>query len=241
VSDTNLDPGESLFLSRSDVESVSTPRACFEGDEQGRLGPETLSAADLYADVTESMTGERSGRESPDERTVMTRGGTPALDAAVWRDTLLDVESVRAVKDSNFSFPHHNEVLLTTRDRLSYVSPGDAFFWQDSALGTEGFIGILYWVAPTVFRAFCEACVDGRQLEPWVLEVYEKTSSALGTMISLPDTPLLSYEPAVLNALAEIGGQYGGPPREPYGPLSDEAYDALADAVRPLAEMEREL
>lgn len=163
------------------------------------------------------------------------------VSAAVWRDTLLDVESVRAVKDSNFSLPHHNEVLLATRDRLSYVSPGDAFFWHDSALGAEEFIGILYWVAPTVFRAFYEACVDGRQLDPWVLEVYEKTSSALGTMMSLPDTPLLPHEPAVLNALAEIGGQYGGPPRAPYEPLSDEAYDALADAVRPLAEMEGEL
>lgn len=41
-----------------------------------------LDEEDIHADLTEVITGDASGRESPDERTVMTHKGMPALDTA---------------------------------------------------------------------------------------------------------------------------------------------------------------
>ena len=58
-----------------------------EGPEVGKLGglaPGDLSKADIHADIaTEIMPGTRVGRETPQERTIMTHMGMPALDASV--------------------------------------------------------------------------------------------------------------------------------------------------------------
>jgi ornithine cyclodeaminase/alanine dehydrogenase-like protein (mu-crystallin family) len=58
-----------------------------EGPETNKIGglqPGDLSRADVYADIaTEIMPGLMPGRESADERTIMTHMGMPALDAAV--------------------------------------------------------------------------------------------------------------------------------------------------------------
>lgn len=61
--------------------------AWIEGEEVGRLGglqPGDLSRTGIHADIaTEIVNGLRPGRESDDERTIMTHMGMPALDAAV--------------------------------------------------------------------------------------------------------------------------------------------------------------
>lgn len=58
-----------------------------EGPEVGKLGglnDGDLTKANIHADIaTEIMGGTRPGRESKDERTIMTHLGMPALDAAV--------------------------------------------------------------------------------------------------------------------------------------------------------------
>ena len=58
-----------------------------EGSEVGKLGglqPGDLTKADIHADIaTELISGARTGRENPTERTIMTHMGMPALDAAV--------------------------------------------------------------------------------------------------------------------------------------------------------------
>lgn len=58
-----------------------------EGPEVGKLGglaPGDLTKADIHADLaTEIMGGTRPGRETDEERTIMTHLGMPALDAAV--------------------------------------------------------------------------------------------------------------------------------------------------------------
>lgn len=53
-----------------------------DGDQVGIVGPEGLSREDVYCDLTEIVSGEFTGRESPDERTVMSHMGMPALDIA---------------------------------------------------------------------------------------------------------------------------------------------------------------
>lgn len=53
-----------------------------DGDQVGIVGPEGLSREDVHADVPEVLAGDAPGRESPDERTVMSHMGMPALDIA---------------------------------------------------------------------------------------------------------------------------------------------------------------
>lgn len=53
-----------------------------EGEEAGKFGPEELSANDVDTDLIEVINGEHSGRTRPDQRTVMTHMGMPALDTA---------------------------------------------------------------------------------------------------------------------------------------------------------------
>ena len=60
--------------------------AWITGDEVGRIGglsPGQLSREDIWADIaTEILPGHRPGRQAPDQRTIMTHMGMPALDAA---------------------------------------------------------------------------------------------------------------------------------------------------------------
>lgn len=53
-----------------------------EGEEVGTFAPEDISSDDIHADLTEVIAGDVPGRESPDERTVMSHMGMPALDTA---------------------------------------------------------------------------------------------------------------------------------------------------------------
>lgn len=53
-----------------------------DGDQVGITGPEGLSRDDVHADLPEVIVGDATGRESADERTVMSHMGMPALDIA---------------------------------------------------------------------------------------------------------------------------------------------------------------
>lgn len=57
-----------------------------EGEETGRIGgltPGAITRGDIYADLaTEILSGAKPGRESAEERTIMSHMGMPALDAA---------------------------------------------------------------------------------------------------------------------------------------------------------------
>ena len=162
---------------------------------------------------------------------------TPEL----WREELLDIDCIKGVKESNMAIGHHDEVLTTVADEINFISPYDAPFWHDSQLGGAGFIGILTWTAPQVFLKYYEECRAGNHHDPWVLEANRNIIRAFGEMNRLPDAPMMPYEFAVLNELAEIGGQNGGPPRLPYRSLDDDARRALEQAVQPLVDMEAEL
>lgn len=57
-----------------------------EGEETGRIGgvtPGSITREDIYADLaSEIIPGVKPGREDPEERTIMSHMGMPALDAA---------------------------------------------------------------------------------------------------------------------------------------------------------------
>jgi 4-hydroxy-tetrahydrodipicolinate synthase len=192
--------------------------------------------SDFYHDIDNSLSGELA---------VMVYNYPPLTDVNItpdmWREDLLDIDSIKALKESNFSIPHHDETLLATRDELNFISAGDSFFWHDSMLGANGLIGILMWAAPQVFLRFYEECRSGNHFNDWTLEANRKIVRAMGGVTSLPNVPLLPYEPAFLNALAEIGNRPAGPPRKPYKRLPEGGREKLEKAVRPLVVMEEEL
>lgn len=162
---------------------------------------------------------------------------TPAL----WKEHLLKIRSIKAVKDSDFAIPHHDEVLVTVADKINVFSCSDPFFWHDAMLGAKGIVGLLAWVAPRVALKYYQECMNGNQTDPWTLRVFKAMVTAFGAILEIPGVPLWSYEHGYLNALVEIGGAKAGPPRKPYGPLPRQARKIVEEVTLPLVKMEQEM
>ncbi len=163
------------------------------------------------------------------------------LTPTIWKEHLLKIKSIRAIKDSNMSIPHHDENIIAIADKINWFSCYDAPFWHDSMLGAKGIIGILSWVAPSVLLRWYEECRKGNWMESRTINVWKLATNIFGAMMG-PSMPLmLSYEGSYLNALVEIGGAKAGPPRKPYGLLPKAAYQALKDLAKPLLDMEKKI
>ena len=162
---------------------------------------------------------------------------TPGL----WQRSLLGIRSIKASKDSHPETHHHDQALIELADQINWFSSRDAAFWHDSMLGAKGVIGILTWVAPRAMLKYYEECRAGNQRGDFALRAFKAATAAWGAMKGPGMPPLLPYEHGYLNALVEIGGAIGGPPRKPYGPLPGAARELLEDAVRPLLALEVEV
>ena len=83
----DVDPGCATAFDKWVVGWYGRDLEWIEGEEVGRIGglqPGALSKVDVHADLaTEILPGARPGRQSEQERTIMTHMGMPALDAAV--------------------------------------------------------------------------------------------------------------------------------------------------------------
>ncbi|MFC1931092.1 dihydrodipicolinate synthase family protein [Chloroflexota bacterium] len=193
-------------------------------------------AVEFYRTVDESLKGEMA---------IMLYNIPPTnrfnVTATLWREHLLKIKSIKAIKDSNFEIAHHDEVLITIADKVNWFSCADSFFWHDAMLGAKGIIGLLAWAAPRAMLKYYEDCRKGHQIDPWTLSFYKATVNAFGVVLNTPSAPMASYEHGYLNALAEIGGAKAGTPRKPYERLPKEARLALEKAVRPLLDMEKKL
>lgn len=162
---------------------------------------------------------------------------TPAL----WKRSLLGIKSIKASKDSNPESHHHDEALILLSDQINWFSSRDAAFWHDSMLGAKGIVGILTWVAPKAMLKYYEECCKGNQMGDFAIRAFKAAVAAWGAMKGPGMPPLLAYEHGYLNALVEIGGAIGGPPRKPYNVLPGAARERLEDAVRPLLALEAEV
>jgi len=163
------------------------------------------------------------------------------ITAEMWREELLNIDAIKAVKESNYNSPHHFDVITTIADQVNFFPGNDNQYWIDSHLDAHGLIGILAWVAPEATVRYFEACQQGNQDDEWTREAYQRFLDAWATINRLPDIPMEGYEAAILNALVEIGGGQAGPPRKPYKPLPPEGRDTLERAVKPLIELEQNL
>ncbi len=192
-------------------------------------------AVEFYQTVAEALTGEMA---------IMLYNFPPLngfdVTPTIWKEHLLKIEGLKAVKDSNLHLGHRAELLLTIADKVNVFTGSEWCFWHDSMLGAKGSAGQFTWVAPRLMVRFHEECSKGNHKSPWVMGVYKALLNARKGFFQ-PGAPLNLYETTMVNQLAEIGGFKGGPPRKPYGRLPEEALKGLEEAVRPLMEMEKEL
>jgi len=157
-----------------------------------------------------------------------------------WHEELLDIDAIKAVKDSNYATPHYDR-MLNMSDEVNVISPYDCPFWHDSQLGGRGLIGILTWAAPQTLLRFYRECTAGNHHDDWTRTANRTLAEVWGDVADLPGRPMESNSPAILHELADISDRPTGPVQPPYRRLDDEAKAALHDAVEPLRNLEREL
>jgi len=192
-------------------------------------------AMDFFVEIAESLDGDMA---------LMLYNYSPlnGLNVApqMW-ERLLDVENIKAIKESNTALPHFDEVLLRIADRVNVFSGNDPAFFHASVLGAVGATGIFSWAGLRASTRFIDECRKGNQNDPWVRRAFEALQH-LSAEIRRPGMPLmLSHEHGYLNALSELGGATPGSPRKPYRKLPPSAIAALTVAAEPLRALEAEL
>ena len=192
-------------------------------------------AMDFFVEVAESLDGDMA---------LMLYNYSPlnGLNIApqLW-ERLLEVENIKAIKESNTALPHFDEILLRIADRVNVFSGNDPAFFHASTLGAAGATGIFSWAGLKTSTRFIDECRKGNQNDPWVRSAFEALQH-LSAEIRRPGMPLmLSYEHGYLNALTELGGANPGSPRKPYRKLPPEAIAALKTAAQPLQALEADL
>jgi 4-hydroxy-tetrahydrodipicolinate synthase len=154
---------------------------------------------------------------------------------------LLEIENIKAIKESNFSLPHFDQILLTIADRVAVFSGNDPAFYHASTLGAVGATGIFSWAGLKASTRFIDECRKGNHNDPWVRQAFEALQK-LSASIRKPGMPLmLSHEHGYLNAISGLGGASAGSPRKPYRRIPDAAVEELRSAAKPLQALEADL
>lgn len=192
-------------------------------------------AMDFFIEVADSLDGEMA---------LMLYNYSPLnglnVTPQMW-ERLVEVDNIKAIKESNAALPHIDEVLLTIADRINVFTGNDPAFFHASMLGATGATGIFSWAGMRTGTRFVEECLKGNHHDLWVRSAFEALQH-LSAAIRRPGMPLmLSYEHGYLNAISELGGANPGSPRKPYRDLPPEAVAELRKAAKPLMAIEAEL
>jgi 4-hydroxy-tetrahydrodipicolinate synthase len=125
-------------------------------------------------------------------------------------DRLLELEHIKALKESNGDVWHRANVLTKIADRINVFSGGEGWFFADALLGAKGIVSLFGIAVPKAVLALYHACME-RDLDA-AIPLYRKFTQLCGYITA-------ENEVAFLKATAEIGGQKAGRPRAPYQPL----------------------
>lgn len=189
-------------------------------------------AVDFFVAVAESLDGDMA---------LMLYNYSPLngvdITPKMW-ERLIEVENIKAVKESNSALPHFDEVLLTIADRVNVFSGNDPGFFHASMLGAAGATGIVSWAGLKTGTRFVDECRKGNHDDTWVRSAFAALQGLSAAFRQAGMPPMLSYEHGYLNALSELGGADPGAPRKPYRRLPEEAIAVLHEAARPLQELE---
>jgi 4-hydroxy-tetrahydrodipicolinate synthase len=149
------------------------------------------------------------------------------IGVELW-DKLMQLDRIRAVKESNGEVVHRNRVISHISKRINVFSGGENWLLGDSLVGANSLVGVVAPGAPQASRQFFQACMEGdlsRALPFHVkfTEVYDEQTA--------------QNEVAWEKACAELGGLRAGPPREPYAPLDEAVRARLASGLAALRKM----
>jgi len=143
-------------------------------------------------------------------------------------DDLLELEHIKALKESNGDVWHRTRVHAKIADVIHIFSGGEAWMFSDFLMGAEGVVSLFGIAVPQAVLALYQALLD-RDIERALPLVREFTE--LSSYITLEN------EVAALKATAEIGGRKAGRPRSPYQPLQPEPRAIFEKYLARLADM----
>ena len=122
-------------------------------------------------------------------------------------DKLMELDRVKAVKESNGDVVHRTRVVSHISKRINVFPGGENWLLGDSLLGSNGIVSVVGPGAPAASLAFYDACMrrDLSKAIPFHVkftEIYREQTS--------------QNEVGWFKACAELGGFKAGPPRPPY-------------------------
>lgn len=201
-----------------------------------RAGADGVMIAPPYViNPTEEVVFEhyRAVNEAVDEIQIMAYNYPPLprgfnMTPAFW-DRLLELEHIKAVKESNGDVWHRANVLTKIADKINVFSGGEGWLFSDVLLGGKGIVSLFGIAVPKAVLALYNACMN-RDLDR-AIPLYRKFTELCGYITG-------ENEVAFLKATAEIGGQKAGRPRAPYQPLEPAVRRVLEKYLNELATVE---
>lgn len=155
------------------------------------------------------------------------------MDASFWEEYLLDMENVKAIKESAEIGGGPFDTMLKIADKVNVFSFTEGQFWHLSEFGAKGIVAQWSWIAPEVFRKFFDECKKGNRHDEWVMEVYKTVSAPLYGYEEIP-CDMGKYSQALLHAQVDIAGGKGGEVPLPYTRLPENARNFMEEYAEKL-------
>jgi 4-hydroxy-tetrahydrodipicolinate synthase len=151
------------------------------------------------------------------------------MTADFW-DKLLQLDRIKAVKESSFDVLHRIRVISHISNRINVFAGGEFWLLADSLLGANGIVSMAGPGVPKATLELYDACMK-RDLER-ALPLHTRFANLFRNLTS-------ENEVAWLKACAEYGGLRAGPPRAPYPVLDEDTKSSLVEDLKEIDEMSK--
>jgi 4-hydroxy-tetrahydrodipicolinate synthase len=149
------------------------------------------------------------------------------MDAGFW-DKLMELDQIKAVKESNGEVKHRTTVVSHISQRINVFAGGEDWLLGDSLVGGNSIVSVVGPGAPKATQAFFRACMS---------RDFEKALPFHLRFTDIYDEVTPQNEVAWEKACAELGGFKAGPPRSPYPILDSGIRERLAVRLEHLRQM----
>jgi 4-hydroxy-tetrahydrodipicolinate synthase len=149
------------------------------------------------------------------------------ITVELW-DKLMQLDRIRAVKESNGDVGHRTRVVSHISKKINVFAGGENWLLGDALVGGNSIVAVVGPGAPGATRKFFDACM--RRDVDTAIPFHIKFSEIYDEMTA-------QNEVAWEKACAELGGLRAGPPRSPYAPLDAGIRKRLAVRLQELEQM----
>ena len=149
------------------------------------------------------------------------------ITAELW-DRLMELDRIKAVKESSFDVLHRSRVISRISKRINVFAGGEFWLLADSLLGANGLVSMAGPGVPRAALELYDACMK-RDLKR-AIPYHVKFANLFRNLTS-------ENEVAWLKACAEFAGLVAGPPRAPYSPLDSRSKETLWSELREINDM----